>query len=278
MNISKQLSIIIIGDDMENKKFIVAIVILSILLVAALGFIGYDKFLKKEDETIKTVIDNKEIDLNVFYKVRDVLNNLDTAFNDTSNKYFGYIYGDKNVMIEKLDPKVALYASIYGDINRTNAVQYISGNRVKSNMQNMFGKYVEYQAENITWDDASYIPYDKDNDYYTHQLPIVNDLKQPEFFANEISTALGENEIIVKRKSYYVEYETDEAGTKRIKALIYTNQDKKQLVTTMNLKNGVLNQKEVIAKYSSKLNTYTYTFKEYNDTDYVLYSIEKERK
>ena len=70
MNIFKQLSIIIIGDDMENKKFIVAIVILSILLLAALGFIGYDKFLKKDDETIKTVINDAEIDLNVFYKVR----------------------------------------------------------------------------------------------------------------------------------------------------------------------------------------------------------------
>ena len=41
---------------MENKKFIVAIVILSILLLAALGFIGYDKFLKKDDETKKPVL------------------------------------------------------------------------------------------------------------------------------------------------------------------------------------------------------------------------------
>ena len=92
MNISKQLSIIIIGDDMENKKFIIAIVVLSILLAAALGFIGYDKFLKKEDESIKTVINDNEIDLNVFYKVRDTLKSLDNAFNDSSNKYFGFIY------------------------------------------------------------------------------------------------------------------------------------------------------------------------------------------
>ena len=142
----------------------------------------------------------------------------------------------------------------------------------------MFGKYVEYKASNVEWDENSQIPYDKENDTYTHQLPIVKDLKTPEYFASEISTAMREGEIVVKRKSYYVEYETDEANTKRIKALIYTNQDKRKLVTTMNLKNGAINQKEVIAKYSSKLNTYVYTFKEYNGNDYVLYSIEKVRK
>lgn len=263
---------------MENKKFIIAIVILSILLAAALGFIGYDKFLRKGDETIKTVIDDMEIDLNIFYKVRDTLNTLDNAFNDPSNKYFGYVYGNKNVMIEKLNPEVGLYVSLYGEINRTNETQYITGGKVKTNMQNMFGKYMEYKAGKINWDDNSYIPYDKESDNYAHQLPIVKDLTKPDFFVNEVSTALGEGEIIVKRKSYYVEYETDEAGTKRIKAFIYTNKDKSKLVTTMNLKNGAVNQKEVIAKYSSKLNTYVYTFKEYNNTDYVLYSIEKVRK
>ena len=278
MNISQQLSIIIIGDDMENKKFIVAIVILSILLLAALGFIGYDKFLKKDDETIKTVINDMEIDLNVFYKVRDTLNNLDNAFNDSSNKYFGYIYSDKNIMIEKLDTKVALYASMFEDIQRTGAAQYIPGSKVKANMQKMFGKYVEYKPENVDWDEASHIPFDKENDNFAHQLPVVNTLALPEFISTEISTALTETEIIVKRKSYYVEYEMDETATKRIKALIYTNKDKKQLVTTMNLKNGSINESEVIAKYSSKLTTYVYTFKEYNNTDYVLYSIEKERK
>lgn len=278
MNISKQLSIIIIGDDMENKKFIIVIVVLSILLAAALGFIGYDKFLKKEDESIKTVINDNEIDLNVFYKVRDTMKSLDNAFNDSSNKYFGFIYGNKNVMIEKLDPKIALYASLFGEIKRTNEVQLISGGKAKLNMQNMFGKYVKYKASNVEWDENSQIPYDKENDTYTHQLPIVKDLKTPEYFASEISTAMREGEIVVKRKSYYVEYETDEANTKRIKALIYTNQDKRKLVTTMNLKNGAINQKEVIAKYSSKLNTYVYTFKEYNGNDYVLYSIEKVRK
>lgn len=278
MNIFKQLSIIIIGDDMENKKFVIAIVVLSILLAAALGFIGYDKFLKQADESIKTVINDSEIDLNVFYKVRDTLNNLDNAFNDTSSKYFGYIYGDKNVMIEKLDPKIALYASVYGDIKRINAPQLITGAKVKSNLQNMFGKFVEYKADDIEWSKDLKIPYDKEKDSYTHQLPVVNEIKQPRYFASEISTVIGEEEIIVKRKTYYVEYETDETGTKRLKALIYTDKDKKKLVTTMNLKNGAVNNKEVMARYSSKLNTYVYTFKEYNNTEYVLYSIEKVRR
>ena len=85
MNISLQLSIIIIGDDMENKKFIVAIVILSILLLAALGFIGYDKFLKKDDESeiadlalniILNVIyrdGNKEISEKAYYVLEKIV-------------------------------------------------------------------------------------------------------------------------------------------------------------------------------------------------------------
>ncbi len=263
---------------MENKKYIVAIVILSVLLVAALGFIGFDLFLKKEDEAIKTKINDSEIDLNVFYQVRDTLNKLDNAFNDSTNKYFGYIYGKKNVMIEKLDPKVALYISVYNDIERTNVPQVIFGSKVKSNMQKMFGKYVEYKANDVDWDGEVKIPYDKDGDFYIHQLPAISSLKQPSYFSSEVSTVIGEDEIIVKRKSYYVEYETDEAGTKRIKALIYTDKDKKKLVTTMNLKNGAINDKEVMAKHSSKLNTYVYTFKEYNNTEYVLYSIEKVKR
>ena len=77
---------------MENKKFVVAIVILSLLLLAAVGFIGYDKFLKKQDESIKTVIDGNELDLNVFHKIGDVLNNLDNAFNDTFTTRKAVVY------------------------------------------------------------------------------------------------------------------------------------------------------------------------------------------
>ena len=263
---------------MENKKFVVAIVILSLLLLAAVGFIGYDKFLKKQDESIKTVIDGNELDLNVFHKIGDVLNNLDNAFNDTSSKYFGYIYGNKNVMIEKLDSKIASYASIYSEIRKTGAIQYISSTQVKNNLNNMFGKYVEYKAGAIDWTNETYIPYDKDTNLYSQQLPYINPLKEPRFFASEVSTVIGEREIKIKRKSYYVEYELDESGINRAKALIYTDKDKKTLITTVNSKNGSINEKEIIAKYSSKLNTYMYTFKEYNNTDYVLYSIEKLRK
>ena len=263
---------------MENRKFIIAIVVLSILLVISLGFIGYDKFLKKPDESIKTVVDGMEIDLNIFHKVGDILQDLDNAFSDSTNKYFGYIYGNNNVMIEKMDPKVAAYASIYKEIRKTGEIQYISSNAVKSNLTNMFGKYVAYKTGAIDWTEESYIPFDKETNLYTQQLPFINPLQEPTYFATEVSTALGESEIIIKRKSYYVEYELDESGINRAKALIYTDKDKKTLITTVNLKNGSINEKEIIAKYSSKLNTYMYTFKEYNNTDYVLYSIEKLRK
>ena len=260
---------------MENKKFIIAIVILSLLLTGTVGFIVYDKFFKKQDETIRTVINGMEIDLNVFHKIGDTLNNLDAAFNDPTNKYFGYIYGDGNVMIEKLEPSVAAYAAIYKEIVKTGTNQVISASLVKSNMNNMFGKYVTYKADAIEWLDGAFMPYDKDTETYSQQLPFINPIKDPSYFAVEISSAIGHDEVIIKRKSYYAEYALDESGTKRVKASIYTDKSKKTLITTMNLKNGVINEKEVISKYGSKLNTYTYTFKEYNDTEYVLYSIEK---
>lgn len=263
---------------MEYKKFIIAIVVLSVLLLGTTGFIVFDKFIKKQDESIKTVIDGMEVDLNIFHKIGDTLNDLDNAFNDPSNDYFGYIYGNGNVMIEKLDPNIAAYAAIYNEIVKTGTNQVITAALVKNNMNNMFGKYVKYKADPIKWKGEVAIPYNKDLDSYSQQLPFVNPIKDPSFFAAEVSTAIGHEEIIIKRKSYYVEYELDEAGTTRTKALIYTDKSKKNLVTTMSLRNGVINEKEVIAKYSSKLNTYIYTFKEYNDTDYVLYSIEKVRK
>ena len=263
---------------MENKKFIIAIVVLSILLAASIGFIGYDKFFKKQDESIKTVINGMEIDLNVFHKIGDILNNLDTAFNDSTNKYFGFIYGNRNVMIEKIDPKIAAYASMYKEIRKTGTNQNISSNLVKNNLNNMFGKYVTYKPDSIDWTEGAQILYDKDKEVYSHQLQFVNPIKNPSYFTAEISTAIGHEEVIIKRKSYYVEYELDASGTNRTKASVYTDKDKKTLITTMSLKNGAINEKEIIAKYSSKLNTYVYTFKEYNDIDYVLYSIEKVRK
>ena len=91
------------------------------------------------------------------------------------------------------------------------------------------------------------------------------------------STSLAEDSIIVKRKVFYVEYLNNASGTDITEAAIFTSSDKKTQVATIPLRNGVLNKKEVISKYSSKLNTYKYTFKQSSDGNYTFYSIEKEK-
>ena len=52
---------------MENKKFVVTIVILIIIILGLGGFIALDKFVinKKDDDTI-TQIGDEEINLNAF--------------------------------------------------------------------------------------------------------------------------------------------------------------------------------------------------------------------
>ena len=77
---------------MENKKIIITIVILVLIILGLSGFIYYDKFYKTEEEKATiTTIDNVDIDLNVMYQVGDILTKFDDTFNDNNSNYFSYI-------------------------------------------------------------------------------------------------------------------------------------------------------------------------------------------
>ena len=91
------------------------------------------------------------------------------------------------------------------------------------------------------------------------------------------STSLTEDSIIVKRKGFYVEYLNNASGTDITEAAIFTSNDKKNKIAKIPLRNKKKKKKEVISKYSSKLNTYKYTFKQSSDGNYTFYSIEKEK-
>ena len=80
-----------------------------------------------------------------------------------------------------------------------------------------------------------------------------------------------------KRKIYYVEYNTVN-GDAATSAKLYTSKDKSKLIGSISLRNGIISEDEVMAKFSSSLKNYTYTFKVNSDGDYNFYSIEETRK
>lgn len=261
----------------ENKKFIITIVILVFIILGLGSFIYYDKFYKteKEEKTI-TTIDNVDIDLNSFYLVGDTLEKFDKAFNDKNSTYFGYIYKDR-LLASKFDQGAALFAALYDNLVGTNTPQLLVGGDVKNNFETIFGKNLTYKADNLNAGQYYNILYDAVTDKYTYIAPTVREVYSPTFMEINQSTSLTEDSIIVKRKVFYVEYLNNASGTDITEAAIFTSSDKKTQVATIPLRNGILNKKEVISKYSSKLNTYKYTFKQASDGNYTFYSIEKEK-
>lgn len=261
----------------ENKKFIITIVILVFIILGLGGFIYYDKFYKtKTEEKTITTIDDVDIDLNSLYLVGDTLEKFDKAFNDKNSTYFGYIYKDR-LFASKFDQKAALYAAIYDELIGINSPQTIIGEDIKNNYETIFGKNLAYKADDLNAGQYFNMAYDAVSDKYTYTAPTVREVYSPTFMEVNISTSLTENSILVRRKVFYVEYLNNSSGTDISEAAIYTSSDKKKHIATIPLRNGVLNKKEVISKYSSRLNTYKYTFNQENDGSYTFYSIEKER-
>ena len=100
-------------------------------------------------------------------------------------------------------------------------------------------------------------------------------------FKQEYSTNDKDTKVVTVQEQagekvvFYVEYNT--SGTETISANIYTDSGKSKNIGTIKLKNGIINLNEIMAKYSSRLNTYKYTFKQSSDGDYYFYSIEKDK-
>ena len=107
---------------MENKKFIVTIIILIIIIAGLGGFIAVDKLVlnKKEQEEKTTQVGDVEVNLTVFEHINDTLTLFNKAFNDSNSKFFGYLYTKREINTSNFDKSAAIYVSMYNNFITTN--------------------------------------------------------------------------------------------------------------------------------------------------------------
>lgn len=256
---------------MENKKgFIITIVILSLISLAAVGYIVYDKFIKNNnsEEEYVNVINDVSIDINKMYNVGDILNKFDKAFSTNDSKYLGYIYNTKILEVKDFDKNAAIFASMYSDLVRSNTEQTISNEIIKNKYEKIFGKTLQYKPSSLDLGENINVEYDATNKLYKYKASVTNNDHKSEYLARNIKTKLKDDLVIVTRKVFYVDY----SG---ISAIIYTNSNKTTRVGTVKLKDGEVSLEEVTGKYGSKLNTYEITFKLGSSDEYNFYKIER---
>ena len=262
---------------MENKKpFIIVIIILSLIIIGLGTYVVLDRVKEKKQEEKKTSIINETIiDLNAFYQVSDTLRRFDEAFNPYNSNYLGYIYNTKRIYATKFDIGAAIYASMITDLLDNGTVLYIPEDKIKGNFERIFGKNLEFNlAETQINNSESYLfSYDATTKKMAYQVAMKTDLYSPGYIVMNVKTILEGDTIKITRKVFYGEY-TGEDGTIS-KIVMYKDSSKQKKIGELKLKNGAINQKEILAKYSSKMNTYHYTFKHNKDDGYSFYLIEK---
>ena len=255
---------------MENKKSIILIIILVLLVLGLGGYLAYDKFiLNKEKETeYITVINDVSIDVNKLYKVGEILNTFDKAFGTSDTKYLGYLYNSKSINVKDFDKNAATYVSLYSDLVRSNTEQNISNERIKNKYENIFGKTLEYKPSNIDLGNNIKVTYDEGNKIFKYTASVTNNDHKSEYLVRNIKTTLKDDLVIVTRKVFYVEYSNESAT-------IYPTASKDKRLGEVRLNNGEVDLKEVTGKYGSKLNTYDITFKLGDDDEYNFNKIER---
>ena len=258
----------------ENKKpFIITIIILIIIILGLGGYIAYDYLVKdKENEKVITVVNNVSINLNSFYQVSKTLDYFDTAFNNPGSDYYGYIYNSKRLEARKFDSKAAMYAAIADEMIASNTKQTIPSDRVKGNLESMFGDTVKYIPETISLDSTIKVNFDKSVEMFSYTLPTKNTNYKNGYVTENIKTVLENDYIIITRKVFYIEYNDPNNASS---ATIYTNANKNNKIGTVSVKNGKVNTKELLGKYSSRLATYEYKFIKNSLEDYTFYEINR---
>lgn len=264
---------------MENKKFIVTIIFLIIIIAGLGGFIAVDKLVlnKKEQEEKTTQVGDVEVNLTVFEHINDTLTLFNKAFNDSNSKFFGYLYTKREINASNFDKSAAIYVSMYNNFITTNTPIIIPGGIVKTNYKNIFGKNASYTPLSVEIGNNYAIAYDKSTDNYSYVYPTINNVYSPKYIEVTTKTSLESDKIVVERKVFYVEYVIPADNSQVTKANIYTSNDKSNLIKTVELKDNSINVNEIIAKYSSKFTNYTYTFKQTSSNRYDFYSIEKNK-
>lgn len=259
-----------------NKKWVITIIILILIIIGLSSFIVLDKFIMSSDTVKTTQVGDVSIDLGVFSEIDETIAKMNRAFNNSESTYFGYLYSSDEITKNTFEKDARLYLSIYDNLSNTTDGQTIPGGIVKTNFESIFGKKISYTAKKIEIGKNATIEYDKSTDTYTckYAEPIKYDVYSPKFYEKSVETIVEDEKITISRKVFYVEY-VAEGGNDINKAKIYKSKDKKNLVATMNLKNNSINIDEVIGKYGTRFSTYTYTFKETAFNEYEFYSIEK---
>lgn len=258
--------------EVDNRKpLIITIIVLAIIVVALGGFIALDKLvINKKEEQKLTTIKNAEIDLNAMYQIGEILNRMDHTFNDTNSSYLGYIYNLKKLEAKKFDPSAALFVAIHDDMIPSNTNLQLLGGYVKNNFENIFGKAIAYEPKSI--DSGNYkIAYDEVTNTYSYTLAPADNSYKPKLISYNVKTIIEGEYVIVTRKVFYVEYPNQTSVN------VYKTWDKQNLIGTLKLKNGILNEEEIVGKFGSKLGTYSYKFIQNAADNYTFYSIEREK-
>ena len=261
-----------------NKKAILTIVILVLMVLGLGGYLVYDKIYLQffDEENAKTIINDVTVDVNDLFDTGIIIDKLDRAFGDSNSTYFGYVYEFKKrvAKVSEMDKNQLMYAAVYDDVIASSTEQRMPESLVKSNLNKMFGSYAKYEGNNIVAGTNFILNYDETNKLYTYTISNTKNPYLPTYKAKNTSTKIEEDKILVTRKVFYVEYESTTGDANYNRASIYKSRDKRNKVLTLNLKNGVLSTDEVLAKAGSKLTSYIYTFDKDKD-GYILYSIER---
>lgn len=271
-NMSRNMNNNFNNNPETKNESIVGYLILILIIVGLVGYIVYDKDLlhiKKEVENSEaTKKRDIKLNYNILYQIGNTLDSLDSAFNEINTNFTGYIYTDKKLLTSKFNKEAALYSAVRKDLIASSIRQTIANGTVKSNFEKMYGTYLTYEAESIEAGNNYNIYFDQNaNDYY-YTISTNTNIYLPKYYTSTTKTEVDDEDIVVTRKLFYVEY-TNEQAT------IYKDETKKETIGQLDLRDGNLNEKEVIDKFSSKLKTFAYRFKRRKDDDYSFYSIER---
>lgn len=264
---------------MENKKgIIIGYIVLIFLVILLGGFIVYDKIiLKVSEETQQMItIGDVEINPNAFYQVNNTLRKLDRAFNYEDSQFYAYVYKNEKLNIKDIEPDAALYAAMRDRMITNTDGKKIPESVVKKDFDEMFGDNLKYTQKEIKAGDNHKIVYDQATGY----AYICNNLIEsytPGIVTINSKTSVENGYVTVTRKVFYVEYTANESGVVTV-ATIYSDYSKKNKLGNVDVSKKGLNPDEVLGKFSSKISTYDFIFKE-NDknTNYALYKIQRKK-
>ena len=258
----------------ENKKWIITIIILVLLVLGLGGFIVYDKILKKEETRI--IIDNKSVNITSFYDIEKEMALLDKTYNNPASSFYGDLYENRDVLAKEIEMPKIIYTAINGIVDNNAQNRVIKGSAVKNSIKRIFSKQVVYKPTAISVSKQLTISYDEKADTYTYTNNTTASTSDEGIKLYTTNTELKGSYALVKRKLFAYEYKKDESGTINKSVVIYKDKNKNTKIATLQLKDGELNEKEIIAKYGSRLSTYVYSFKEESQDNYRFYSIVKE--